>query len=468
MSDVRTILPQHGKRLSQLLAEVGVVVRSECGGKGKCGRCRVQIQDRHGRRVVLACQFVPVEPVTVVSSRPRAGSPPFSMLGVEPPASGVVCRLAADIGTTTISLAAVDVLSRRVVRRRELLNPQIVFGFDVMSRIARERKVRRAAPVKDVLTGFMRQVGIAPREPATVVGNTVMIHFLFDRSPAGLGHYPYRSKLPLKRMVRQGRIRVLPLLGSFVGSDCTAAILASGMHRSKRLALLVDAGTNGEVVLGNSERLLVCSTAAGPAFEGPSLECGSLAQPGAVTAVRPGRNGFRLDIIGKRQPATICGSGVLDAVAAGLETGRIDCTGRLRYDKRLWLFRDNENGVYLSQADLREVQLAKAAIAAAVRILFREWGVSATAIERLFITGRFGAALRPESAIRIGLLPAVRPRIIRQHPNLALLGAIRATYNRELLRIAESVARRCQEIELSRHPDFETAFITSMNLEPWQ
>jgi uncharacterized 2Fe-2S/4Fe-4S cluster protein (DUF4445 family) len=462
-----TIVPRGGLSLRELLRAAGMTLPSDCGGAGTCGKCRVQVLDSEGRVSVLACQYVPAAPVAVESDRlkplkpaaPRANSPRVSQS----------LSLAADIGTTTISLAAVDKTRRRVMARRDTLNPQVIFGADVMSRIAAGRKIHGASLEPELLR-FMHEHGISLRHPVVAVGNTVMVHYLMGRNPASLGEFPYDSGLPFRRTLthrRRGiRFRILPLLGSFVGSDCTAAILASGMHRSPRLSLLVDAGTNGEVVLGNSERLLVTSTAAGPAFEGAALECGSLAQTGAVKTVRHERDRFVTGVIGGGEARSICGSGVLDAVAEAVRVGRVDDSGRIRESARLELS-DGPKPVFLSQADIREVQLAKGAIAAAIRMLLAEWGAPASAVERVYVTGKFGAAMNPGAGVRIGLLPRIPLKRIRRHGNLALLGAVKATLDMSLFTEAERLAAKCREVVLSNHPLFEQTFVDSMTLEPW-
>ncbi len=462
-----TVAPRGTHSLRESLVEAGVSLPSDCGGVGTCGKCRVRVLDADGERSVLACQYVPAVPTAVllepVRSAHRRGP------GRPGPGASGTLRLAADIGTTTISLAAVDEKQRRVVARQETLNPQVIYGADVVSRIAAEDKVSRAG-LDRVLLRFMADAGIASERPVVAVGNTVMAHFLMGRSPASLGEFPYESRLPLSKSLtsQHGGIwtHMLPLLGSFVGSDCTAAILASGMHRSRRLSLLVDAGTNGEVVLGNRGRLLVTSTAAGPAFEGATLACGSLAQRGAVRAARLGDGRFVLDVIGGGEPRSICGSGVLDAVAEATRAGLVDASGRIGRDSPLNL-NDGPEAVYLSQADLREVQLAKGAIAAAIRILLAEWGAVASDLECVHVTGKFGAAMNPASAVRIGLLPQMPLTRVRRHGNLALLGAVRATLNPGLFVEAERFAENCREVMLSSHPQFEQTFVDSMRLEPW-
>ena len=461
-----TVVPRGNRNLRELLSDAGTILPSDCGGAGTCGKCRVRVLDAEGEQYVLACQYVPVAPVAVglarvgpVGQARRVGRKKRG------PASRSL-RLAADIGTTAISLAAVDEAKRRVVARREVLNPQMIFGADVVSRIAAGKKVCRAALQPELLR-FMDDAGIEHRRSVAVVGNTVMAHYLMGRSPMSLGEFPYKSRLPLRKSLvhRRGglRFRMLPLLGSFVGSDCTAAILASGMHRTARLSLLVDAGTNGEVVLGNRERMLVTSTAAGPAFEGATLACGSLAQVGAVKAVHYRDGGLVPEVIGGGEARSICGSGVLDAVAEATRVGLVDASGRIS-GGRLELGNGRES-VYLSQADVREVQLAKGAVAGAIKILIAEWGAVAADVECVHVTGRFGAAMNPAAAVGIGLLPSVALGRIRRHGNLALLGAVRATLDPRLFDEAERVAANCREVMLSSHVSFEQAFVESMRLE---
>ena len=475
-----TVLPRAGATLLELLRARGIRIPSDCGGEGTCGKCRVSVRDADGPHNILACRFVPTSPVTV--SVPQGARRPRTVARAPVVATR---RLAVDVGTTTLSFAVVDTRLGRVIRRHDELNPQVVFGADVMSRIAQAGRVKSSG-LHEQIAAYMAENGIDSAAPVTAVANTVMSHFLAGKDPASLGEYPYRSQLPLGKTATARthglRLKLLPLLGGFVGSDCTAAILASGMARSRRLTLLVDAGTNGEVVLGNREGMLVCSTAAGPAFEGATLECGSLAQPGAVRSVAVRRGKLVLDVVGRGTPRSICGSGVLDAVAAGLRLGAIDRSGRLSVDP----FRLSER-VHLSQSDVREVQLAKGAIAAAIRVLLAERGERPQDLERIFITGRFGAALNVDSAIAVGLLPNIAPQghdrnpprasgrvpsqpfhAIRRHGNLALAGAVRVALDPTLIHETERIAAACREVRLAEHELFETAFAEGMSLCPWQ
>lgn len=455
------IRPRRGLSLLQLLAVSGESIAADCGGNGRCGKCRVRIEVAGKVEEVLACRCTPAAPLKVI----LPDIPPPPARSRKPSA---VLSLAADFGTTTISLAAVDPSTGRVARRATELNPQAVLGADVMSRIGAARLVRRVdigAPVRR----FLSAAGISPKRRAVVVGNTAMMHFALGRSPARLGIYPYRTEL-YRRVPLSGRFAYPPgmaawsppLLGSFVGSDCSAAIIASGMHLRHELSLLVDAGTNGEIALGNRDRILVCSTAAGPAFEGATLECGSLARRGAITAVRAGAGNWEVTTVGGARPNGICGSGVLSAVAAGLGTGAIEPGGRVAAG-HLTL----ADGVYLSQADIREVQLAKAAVAAGIAVLLAEWPARDEDVGRVHLTGRFGAALDTQAAAAIGLIPSGLTGRVRQHSNLALAGAARLLVG-SARRAATELGKRCREVRLSEHPEFEKHFVDRMELAPWQ
>lgn len=466
------VQPRSGRSLLWLL-HPRVHVRSDCGGTGRCGKCRVTVIEPSGRKDVLACQYVPDKPVTVVAIRPaaRLGPTAFSR---RPSAAG----LAVDFGTTTISVAVVDTKRRRVLLRRGFLNPQLGLGSDVMTRVANQTLVRKLD-----FTGGVREVGryqgLNRRRAMAVTANTVMAHFLWDKDPSGLGSYPYRSALKLGRPV-SGRNRRLgqrvwmpPLLGSFVGADCTSAVVASGLHRSRRLSLLVDAGTNGEVVLGNRDRLLVCSTAAGPAFEGATLECGGLADGSAIHRVRAGPGGYVVETLHGSTPHSICGSGVLAAIRAALDRVDLLSSGRLIHSDRLVLYRNpspaqyEPEEIYLSQSDVRQVQLAKAAIATGIRLLLETWPARVTDIKCIHLTGRFGAAIVPADAKAIGLLPDVPGVRIRRHPNLALLGAIRLLHSPRLRIEMTELPSVCTELTLAGHDRFEAAFVRSMEFTPW-
>ncbi|MGQ9708729.1 MAG: ASKHA domain-containing protein [bacterium] len=467
MAEILLIKPSGCRTLQEILLKMGVNLGGDCGGQGSCGKCRVKIIGDGKVYSVRSCQFIPPKPLRVKIE------PAFSQPVVrDQMLDSKNLNLVADIGTTTIALAAVDRHRRRIVYSQTVLNPQIRFGADTITRISRERLVG-GVRITDVLSGFMSKNGLDRRRKVTAVGNTAMMHFLFRESPAALGVYPHHSRLPLKRAIARRldglRLQTLPLLGSFLGSDCTAAILAAGLDRSRQPTLLIDAGTNGEVVLGNRERILACSTAAGPAFEGATLRCGSLAIPGAISSCRFYHGGWRLKTIGGLKPKGICGSGVLDAVAEGVRAGLILRSGRIAGSNPLYLYQNGPGSIYLTQADIREVQLAKAAIAGGIKVLIKEWSrFYEPPFNRVFITGRFGARINPRAAFRIGLLPNTPVKTPHQHPDLALIGAVNFLNSMNSFARAEHIARITTEILLSEHPDFERYFIDSMEFAPWQ
>ncbi len=462
------VIPKQNQSLRDLLLKKGITLTGECAGRGHCGKCQVLVNGK----TVLACQFVPAEPIIVHLPRDiavRKAPPLTANFSQSRP-----LLLVVDIGTTTITLAALDSGTGRARYTETVINPQSKYGADVVSRIANWRRVSQI-PLTELLKQYCQRRHIDRRRTGMVVGNTVMLHFLLGKNPTALGVYPYQPKLRLKTVlnfrINGLRLKTLPILGSFLGSDCTAAILASGMHCSEKISLLIDAGTNGEVVLGNKFRLFACSTAAGPAFEGSTITCGSLAIPGAITAARYQQGKWRLKTVGKRKPRGICGSGVLDVIAEALKYGIIDSTGRINSGNQLLLYADGENQVYLTQSDIRELQVAKAAITVGIKLLFKEWfgeyNPDPGKITRIFLTGRFGNKINPSSAFAIGLLPAGKIDILYQHPNLAHLGAIRAARNPQQLIETFHIARISQEILLAEHPDFTDRFIESMLFQPW-
>ena len=213
-------------------------------------------------------------------------------------------------------------------------------------------------------------------------------------------------------------VRFLPCLGSFVGSDILAGLLATKLHQSERVAALIDLGTNGEIVVGNRERLLCASTAAGPAFEGARISMGMRAATGAICAVRVRDSGLECEVVGSVAPRGICGSGLVDAAAAGLELGWISSKGRLANGESLTL----AGPVSLNQWDVRELQLAKGAIAAGLRILLERWGATRRDLAQVFLAGAFGNYINRASARRIGLLDFPVEKV-RPSGNTALLGA---------------------------------------------
>jgi len=258
-------------------------------------------------------------------------------------------------------------------------------------------------------------------------------------------------------------VQFLPCLGGFVGSDILTGILAAGLDRAESLCGLLDLGTNGEIVFGNKYGILCASTAAGPAFEGGRISMGMRAATGAITEADIEGGELRFGVLGGVPPRGICGSGLVDTVAAGLELGRIAASGRLADRDAEWPL---TGSVKLLQQDIRELQLAKAAIAAGIRILLRRLGAGPDEPERLYLAGAFGNYVKHSSACRIGLLD-LPPEHIVAAGNTALLGAKLALFNTPSgQRDFEALRKAVTHIPLASDPDFEDVFVDSMNFPP--
>jgi uncharacterized 2Fe-2S/4Fe-4S cluster protein (DUF4445 family) len=374
--------------------------------------------------------------------------------------------IAIDVGSTTIAAQLIDRASGAILGVRTGLNPQMAHGADVMSR------VRFALGSRDLTDAIRRFLGdmvgdlAAGREIAEIVlvGNTVMHHLFADLDVEPLSHVPFASASlgeqrfhaanlgwPLSNVTL---IRFLPCLGGFVGSDILAGVAAVDLCHDGALRALVDLGTNGEIALGNRDGVLVASTAAGTAFEAGCIHNGMRAANGAIAHVTVDKDG-RLDceVIGGGSPQGICGSGLVDAVASGLTLGRILPSGKIVDGSRIFPVAGD---IALCQADVRELQLAKGAIAAGLRILLKRWGASMADIQTLYLAGAFGNFLEIDSARRIGLLECPS-QVVTIAGNTALRGAKQILAGKAL-----PVGTDIRHVTLAADADFEDLFVSCM------
>ena len=365
--------------------------------------------------------------------------------------------LALDIGTTTVAAYAADLLDGRLIATGAVTNPQVLFGPDVMSRIsyssrrpdgAKRMQAVLIASINALVRRMADERGFDAREivDATVVGNTVMHHIFLGIPPDRLGLWPFtptiRRSLDVKArdlgldLGRAASLHVLPVEAGFVGADNVAVLLSETPHTRDEISLVIDLGTNGEIVLGNRERLLSCSCATGPALEGAHISSGMRAIEGAINKVRIDAATLEVDytVIGKDcraagqrgalGPAGLCGSAVVDAVAQLYGAGLIGRDGAFSQSRGSTRLRKGESGmkefvlawkgetktgrdIVLTQKDIREVQLAKAAIYAGCRVLMRRLNVFS--VDRIVIAGAFGMHLDKESAVTLGIFPRPTP-----------------------------------------------------------
>jgi len=429
---------------------------------------------------------------------------------IAPAKIGRCFGVALDVGTTTVAAALVDLGDGSVKAIHSTLNSQVRFGADVISRItvaiqepAKVGELQKA--VVDTIQGLIevlcREAGVERDEilALSVVGNPTMQHLLLGVNPASLGASPYVGVWRGERTVAasdiklgvhpRARIWFAPMVRSNVGGDTVAAMLATDMDRDERLRLLVDLGTNAEVVLGSARRRVACSTAAGPAFEGANISQGMRAAAGAIDFFNIHGDGtVVLHVIGDTKARGICGSGLIDAVAALLRAGVIDERGWLRpaeqcagsvaepVVRRLVKTAEGMNAFVLAEAeeadggkvvsltagDVRQLQLVKGSIAAGARILCKEMGVEVGEIEEVLIAGAFGNFVRKESALAIGLVPRVEPERLRFVGNAAGIGARMVLADREARRRALALADETEYVELAGRSDYQELFASAM------
>jgi uncharacterized 2Fe-2S/4Fe-4S cluster protein (DUF4445 family) len=416
--------------------------------------------------------------------------------------------LAIDIGTTSVVTTLMELESGEQLAAVSSLNPQAVFGGDLMSRIAfaqfdpgnlRKLQTRIIGLLNQHIEQITRESGVLAKwiYKVVIVGNTCMHHLLLGIDPSYVGLAPYapvvRQPLVLParelflKLSPEARVCLLPLVAGFVGADAVAVALATRLDESPALRIAVDIGTNGEVLLGSRERLWACSAPAGPALEGAQIRHGMRAAIGAIDRVEVAAGDLRLHTIGDAAAQGLCGSGLVDAVAALLDLGVLDWTGLIDVDGRdrlpapirarvlmrgeerlVVLARVGEHGaereITLTQDDVRQVQLCKGAIASGVAMLQHVAGVPTDRVDELMLAGGFGNYLSVRSALRIGLIPPGLPESrIRYVGNAAALGAQLALVSEAERARAEVIARRIEHVSLAAHPDFESIFVDCMN-----
>ncbi|MCD8053318.1 MAG: ASKHA domain-containing protein [Lachnospiraceae bacterium] len=396
---------------------------------------------------------------------------------------------AFDIGTTTVAgylLDAGDGSQTAVVSR---MNPQAQYGADVIAR-ANYALTNGTEPLSRCIRELIRQMleqlaaeaGVRTEEifQVSVAGNTCMHHLFLGISPASLVHAPYTPALRQSLVLSaaeyglgihpRGQLRVLPDIAGYVGADTCGCLLALRPDQRPEVTLLLDIGTNGEMVLGNRDRLIACSTAAGPAFEGARIECGMRGAAGAVDHVSFENGIWHYTTVGGQPAAGLCGSGLIDLVACLLRAGLIDESGTLasgQEDPRVFMLAPpgesaREAGVYLTQKDIREVQLAKAAIAAGISLLMEELGISEDEVACVWLAGAFGNYMDPASAAEIGMLPKSLAARVQPVGNAAGQGAKIALLNREEWEQADALAEQVGFLELATLPTFQDCFVDEL------
>lgn len=471
-----TVLPQKqrltataGENLLACLRRNGLAPDAPCGGNGSCGKCSVLLEGRE----VLACHRTVDRDLTVTV--PKSPAPQILTAGshISVPAE---CgpSLAFDIGTTTVAGALLD--RGQLLATDSCLNPQCRYGADVISRIQSALKGGMdgmTRSVRKVLSGMStvlcRQAGIDPEKIDTVcvVGNPAMQQLFLGIEPRNLAQLPFAPVLtapevsPAREILpvlKNARLLTVPDISGYVGADTVACLLSTGMADADELSLLVDIGTNAEIVLGNRDRMVACSAAAGPALEGANIRFGMRAASGAIDHAWVENGKIQCSIIGSGEATGICGSGIIDAVAAALKLGMLNRRGKILTGDTIPL----TDRVYLTQEDIRQVQLAKGAVGAAIHLLAQQLEVRLEDVHRVYLAGAFGSFLNVEKACFMGLLPACLQEKTRATGNVALTGAMELACEEALFQKTGQILDRIQAVELGSLPAFRRCFAKQM------
>lgn len=480
-----------------------------CGGKGICGKCRMQVlegtfkitpedekffkKEELAKGLRLACKAVPEGDFKVKWL--GALEEEMEVLGnrvvIEPrqkvsAADGQVV-IGIDIGTTTLAFSAYEINSEKVVMEVAGLNHQRSFGADVIARIQASNEGQKAELQKsiqrDLLNG-MRALclkgNLAPAQIKKVVlaGNTTMIHLLMGYSCETLGVVPFTPynleqietdmntlcetfDMPFETVI-------MPGISTFVGGDITAGIMAVEMYRKEKPCLFIDLGTNGEMAIGNRDKILVTSTAAGPAFEGGNISCGVGSIPGAICHVKL-EGDKEIGTIGNKPPVGICGTGVVETTAQLIKTELLDETGLLDEDyfEEGYPLAEGSNGevIHFTQKDVREIQLAKAAVRAGLETLMLRYGTTCEELEAVYVAGGFGYKLNLKEAVAIGMFPEKLLSKMQAAGNTSLEGAKNYGLGKFTSDDVEKMRQVTEEISLGNDKDFQEFYMEYMMFE---
>jgi uncharacterized 2Fe-2S/4Fe-4S cluster protein (DUF4445 family) len=507
----RVLAVESGTKLSVALNAGEIFVETPCGARGYCRKCVVKVlgevpaptpadleqltADEIGLGFRLSCQLavvgdlaIAIVPAAMADTQKAAMgrlSGPAEIDPWAPMRSGTrSVGLALDVGTTSMVGALLDLTTGEELAAQSVPNPQAVHGADLMSRLsyataagenAYELQTLALNAVRQMLDRLRSKAGVQPEEvvAATFVGNTAMHHLFLGLDVEDLALAPYVPTVLdgyEARLPGLPPLYALPNIAGFVGADAVAAGLAAGIDQGDGTVLVVDIGTNGEMLLRHKGVVYACSAPAGPAFEGGEISQGMRANPGAIEVVTWDGADLQVGVIKGAPAKGICGSGLLDAVAALLEGGLLDWMGRLKPNGPA-AARLTEGamavalapGVLLTQKDVRALQLAKGAIRSGIDLLLQVAGIGPDDLDAILLAGAFGNYLRRESAIAIGLLPPVAPERVKPIGNAAAAGAKLALLSRGARERAERLAREARHIDLATHPDFEEIFMDALN-----
>lgn len=482
-----------GETLARILRRQGTALPLPCGGGGRCGKCRIRFlsgapQPQEGERALLspeelaagwrlACLCRPEQDCTIVFPEEEDFSvlTRFDWEREKSPQNETV--LAIDIGTTTLAFCRAQ--GGEIVKTYSAVNPQRAYGADVISRIQTsiqgEGPALRTLICRALAEGF-RAVGEGA-ERIGITGNTAMLHLLRGYSCRGLGSFPFfpvtlaRESGTLSGLLDDSSLpavptELLPGCSAFVGADIAAGLLAADFDRLTAPAFFLDLGTNGEMALWTGREILTASAPAGPAFEGGGISCGTGSVPGAICGAKLGEGRLSLSTIGGVAPVGLCGTGVVELTHALLRGGILDGRGTLSspYDRTGFPLAKSGEGKLLTftQEDVRQVQLAKAAVRAGTETLLARAGIQPEQVQTVFLAGGFGRALAEEAALGIGLLPSAFRGKLRLLGNAALGGTLRFLTEEDAPARLDSIMAQRKESPLAGSEDFDALYLAHL------
>ena len=506
---------EEGTTLLAAIYEAGLMVDASCGGHGKCGKCKVLVTKGNDRKfekeevlilsekereqgIRLACfmrvkedtcvllpdlykekeESICVEDVATEESQPRK-------LG-----------LALDVGTTTMEYVVLDLENGSPIIKDKFYNSLRKYGADVIARISAcqgdDSKVKILQQeliegLKHHLSTTLACLNLSMQciIRTVVVGNTAMCHFFTGLSPYKLAKAPFQTDylggdIKLARELGlpfgdKATLEILPMIGGHIGADTVGCLAELQMNKMEGYHLLVDIGTNGELVLKGEDILVACSTAAGPAFEGGSMAYGMCAGLGAINKVFYQNKIIKLQVGGNVKPVGLSGTGILDGIAALYKAGIVDNTGYLKEEycskdpvtgqMGYALYGDEDSGIYITRQDIRQFQLAKAAISAGIKILLMEADLSVQQLSGIWIAGAFGTHLNLENAMLLGLLPFFQLTRYHQIGNAALSGAIKRIKDQVSTEELRELTKGIQRVELADLKQFKQIFLEEMGFK---
>lgn len=500
LPDNITIELQENESLFSALIKAGLRLFSPCGGKGSCGKCAIRLvegvlpvtaedkkffsEEEIAKGYRLSCKAVLTGDIAIeIEAEDKdlaAASAYIYGLDKIDVMSNAKDVLAVDIGTTTIAFAWISGSDKKIKKTYTTTNHQRTYGADVISRIvaAGEGKAKdlKASVKEDIKAGVKAVLSKSTAENTELIitGNTTMEHLLLGYDVSGLGVYPFTPvsvdavETDWKSLFDNDDydmpVKIMPGFTTYVGADILSGIMCTEMSADGKNTMILDLGTNGEMALATEDKLLITSTAAGPAFEGGNISCGMPGIEGAISEVFFENDTFKVKTINDETARGICGSGIIDAIACMVENEILDETGLLDDD----YFDDGvelSEGVVLTQKDIREMQLAKSAVRAGLETLIKKADLSYADIDKLYLAGGFGQYINIDSAVVIGLIPAELKEKIVVVGNTALAGAVKYGLESSSVESARKLKDKALEIDLSSDPTFQEGYMTYIMFE---